>query len=292
MAPDRLTAWAPAKINLFLHVGPVRPDGRHDLDSLVVFAGAQAADRLAVSAGKTTGISVTGPMAAGAGPDADNLVLRAARALAPDAALHFDLEKQLPSAAGIGGGSADAGAALRLVIRWLGLDPARAEALAPGLGGDVLACLHGVPLTMRGDGDRVTRLEPVLPPVPALVVNPGLACPTGPVFRQFDARGGGSGFAEIEIPAFTGAGALIDWLAAETRNDLQAPAIDLVPQIGDCLKRLAALTGARLVRMTGSGATCFALFESLETAHAAGETLAQVAPDWWIRATMLGKGAT
>ncbi len=292
MRRARLAGLAPAKINLFLHVGPVRDDARHDLDSLVVFAGREAADRLSVQAGESTGISVSGPMAAGAGPVTDNLVLRAARALAPEARLEFELEKNLPAAAGIGGGSADGAAALRLVTEWLGLDAACAQGAAPRLGGDVLACLHSKPLMMRGDGNEVTKLTSPLPQLAALLVNPGVPCPTGPVFCRFDAAGGGRSFAEIEVPAFTEARALMNWLGAQTCNDLQGPAIALVPEIGDCLERLAALPGAQLTRMTGSGATCFALFDRLETARAAGKRLLEAHPHWWARATMLGEGAT
>lgn len=292
MPADALTGLAPAKINLFLHVGPPRRDGRHDLDSLVVFAGPEASDRLVVRRAGERAITVRGPMAETAGPDRDNLVMRAASALAPQAGLHFELEKHLPAAAGLGGGSADAGAALRLVTRLLALDPALARAVAPGLGGDVLACLHSTPLMMRGDGERVTRLGAPLPDLPALIVNPGLPCPTGPVFQRFDAVGGRFGLAETNLPDAGDAAALTDWLAAETRNDLQGPAITLVPEIETCLASLAALPGVRLSRMTGSGATCFALFESLETARAAGKRLLEARPHWWVRATMLGKGAT
>ncbi len=292
MSPERLGGRAPAKINLYLHVAPAREDARHDLESLVVFAGPQAADRLAIHRADKTGIEVTGPMAAGAGPDADNLVMRAAQMLAPDTQLHFTLEKHLPAAAGLGGGSADAGAALRLVTGLLSLDPGEAARVAPALGGDVLACLHSCPLVMRGDGDRVAPLTSPLAQLPALIVNPGVACPTGPVFQRFDAMGGGAGFAPLEVPAFEQAERLVEWLASQTRNDLQAPAISLVPEIGTCLAVLAALPGARLARMTGSGATCFALFETLDRARVAGETLSQAQPDWWARATLLGEGAT
>ncbi len=282
---------APAKINLFLHVGAARADGYHELDSLVVFADRNAADRLDVRRSEKLVIDVTGEMAAGAGPDSDNLVLRAARALAPHTGLHFTLEKHLPAAAGIGGGSADAGAALRLVTELLSLPPENAQRVAPALGGDVLACLHAVALVMRGDGDRVTPLATLLPQLPALIVNPGVPCPTGPVFQHFDAMGGGAGLAETQVPAGCNRNRLIDWLAASTRNDLQPPAIALVPQVAACLARLEELDGARLARMTGSGATCFALFETLDRAQAAGETLRRARPDWWVRATVLGEGA-
>ncbi|NBC19774.1 MAG: 4-(cytidine 5'-diphospho)-2-C-methyl-D-erythritol kinase [Alphaproteobacteria bacterium] len=292
MPADALTGLAPAKINLFLHVGPPRGDGRHDLDSLVVFAGPEASDRLDVRRADGRSMTVRGPMAETAGPDRDNLVMRAASALAPQAGLHFELEKHLPAAAGLGGGSADAGAALRLVTRLLALDPALARTVAPALGGDVLACLHSVPLMMRGDGERVTRLGAPLPDLPALIVNPGLPCPTGPVFQRFDAVGGRFGLAETVRPDASDAAALTDWLAAETRNDLQGPAITLVPEIETCLAQLSALPGVRLSRMTGSGASCFALFDGLETAQAAGKRLLETHPDWWMRATMLGEGAT
>lgn len=285
---------APAKVNLFLHVGAVRDDGRHPLDSLTVFAGPEAADRLSLEDGDTLSLTVSGLFAEGAGPDADNLVLHAAAALGVEVgqALYgsFALEKTLPTAAGIGGGSADAGAALRLLCVQYGIDPGHAEAVAPTLGGDVLAAFHNTPCLMRGDGDQVTLVS-ALPPLYAALVNPGVPCPTGAVFRRYDEAGGGTGFAELELPRFSDATSLIQWLAANTRNDLEAPAKALVPEIAELLDVLERLDGARLARMSGSGATCFALFETIKAAEGAAARIQLAYPDWWARASTLGIGA-
>lgn len=286
--------FAPAKVNLYLHVGPARADGRHDLDSLVVFAGPEAADRLSLKPAEAFSLHVTGETAQAAGAGEDNLVARAVRAIeaASGRSLNFaiDLEKRLPVAAGLGGGSADAGAVLRALEDISGLSKARLLELAADLGGDVPAAFLNQPSLMRGDGERVAPVSG-LPPVAALIVNPGAACPTGPVFRRYDERGGGKGFSEIEPPAFSSSAALIDWLADETRNDLEASAVDLVPEIAGVMETLAALPGARLARMSGSGASCFALFETQGEAEDAARYLEAQKPGWWARATQLGEGA-
>lgn len=300
---------APAKINLFLHVGPARPDGRHELDSLVVFAGIDAADRLEVRLSEETDLEVSGPFADGVGLLDHNLVLGAYRRLRSqvridperDSALHFHLEKHLPVAAGLGGGSADAAAALRLMTEEIYDLPARvATDLAPQLGGDVLACVWNVPVMMRGDGDRVS---PIAHPglgklfsrpeggLPAVLVNPGLACPTGAVFDRYDAQDGGADFRQLTLPDMFTADDLIVWLARRTRNDLETAAIDLVPEIGVLLDRLTELPNVRMARMSGSGATCFALFDTMDQSTEAEATLSAERPDWWVRATRLGDGA-
>jgi 4-diphosphocytidyl-2-C-methyl-D-erythritol kinase len=284
---DTLHTLARAKVNLFLHVGPLKPNGRHDLDSLVVFAGPEAADRLTAQRSDILTLSVTGPGAAEAGAGADNLVLKAARALRAEAgitqgaALH--LEKRLPVAAGIGGGSADAAAALRLLTRLWDINLAHARAVAPSLGGDVPVALLGQPALMRGEGERV---EPVtLPaPIPAVLFNPGIACPTGPVFAAFDAAGGGRDFAELgPLPGFADLDALFGWLAAQ-RNDLEVPALALVPKIGPA----TPLPSPHLTRMSGSGATFLALYATLAAAQESADMLSAQHPEWWVRATLLG----
>lgn len=281
---------APAKVNLFLHVGPVKPNGRHDLDSLVAFAGISAADWVKAELADGISLTVTGPFGADAGPVEDNLVLRAAKALQQAAGVsagaRIELQKWLPVAAGIGGGSSDAAAVLRRLTELWGIDPAHARAIAPGLGGDVPVALEGAPARMRGEGERVTPAA--LPWISALLVNPRVPCPTGPVFRAYDAAGGGTGFSEIDPwPEFASAKDLGAWLAAQ-RNDLEAPAIRLVPQIGEVLGLLAEQRGALLARMSGSGATCFALFAELAEAERASIILKQERPDWWAVPTRLG----
>ncbi|WP_321488906.1 4-(cytidine 5'-diphospho)-2-C-methyl-D-erythritol kinase [uncultured Hyphomonas sp.] len=288
---------APAKVNLFLHVGPVQANGRHPLDSLVMFAGEEAADRLSVMISDDLSMTITGPGMTNPdyiGPIHDNLVLRAARALQSETGNRqgaaFTLEKHLPIAAGIGGGSADAAAALRLLTDLWGTDPAAARKVAPALGGDVPVTLEGHAALMQGEGERVRR-APGLPRVPALLVNPNLACPTGPIFRAYDEAGGGAGFRAFgAVPPLQRVRGLVEWLQ-EQRNDLQAPAIAAVPQIAGVLETLSALPDAQLTRMSGSGATCFALFETEDAARRAEAQLSAQRPDWWIRATLLGDAA-
>ena len=297
MKTDDYSALAPAKVNLFLHVGPVQPNGRHPLDSLVMFAGEEAADRLSVMTSDDLSMTLTGPGMTNPdhiGPVDDNLVLRAARALQAETGTTqgaaFTLEKHLPIAAGIGGGSADAAAALRLLTDLWGTDTAAAHKIAPALGGDVPVALQGHAALMQGEGERIRR-APDLPRVPALLVNPGLACPTGPVFRAYDEAGGGAGFREFgAVPPFERVWDLVHWLGNQ-RNDLQAPAIAAVPEIAGVLDTLQALPDVLLARMSGSGATCFALFDTEDAARRAEAQLSADRPDWWIRATSLGDAA-
>ena len=291
------SALAPAKVNLFLHVGPVQPNGRHPLDSLVMFAGEAAADRLSVMTSDDLSMTLTGPGMTNPdhiGPVDDNLVLRAARALQAETGstqgAAFTLEKLLPIAAGIGGGSADAAAALRLLTDLWGTDTAAAHKIAPALGGDVPVALQGHAALMQGEGERIRR-APDLPRVPALLVNPGLACPTGPVFRAYDEAGGGAGFREFgAVPPFERVWDLVHWLGNQ-RNDLQAPAVAAVPEIAGVLDTLEALPDVLLARMSGSGATCFALFDTGDAARRAAAQLSAERPGWWIRATSLGDAA-
>ncbi|MEH6489991.1 4-(cytidine 5'-diphospho)-2-C-methyl-D-erythritol kinase [Hyphomonas oceanitis] len=289
--PTSFSTFAPAKVNLFLHVGPAKANGRHDLDSLVVFAGPEASDRLTVEPSDILTLSVTGPGAEEAGTGGDNLVLKAARALQAEAgikhgaALH--LEKSLPVAAGIGGGSADAAAALRLLTRLWDINPRHARAVAPQLGGDVPVALFGQPAFMRGEGERV---EPVrLPaPIPAVLFNPGMACPTGPVFAAFDAADGGAGFAECgPLPDFADLDGLIEWLAGQ-RNDLEAPALTLHAALKSPEWSLNGPKSPLMTRMSGSGATFVCLYATLDAARESAESLRAQEPEAWVRATLLG----
>ncbi len=269
-----LTEWAPAKVNLSLLVTGRRSDGYHLLDSLVVFG--PAADRVHASAASGLSLQIDGPFAGGLAAEPDNLVLRAARALAvragrqPDAALV--LEKHLPVASGIGGGSADAAAALRVLCRlWaVNLDLA---ALALELGADVPVCLASQPMRMRGVGDVLTPV-PMLPDCGLLLVNPGVAVPTADVFR---ARAAPFSVAADLPSAWRDACALADTLA-DLSNDLEAPAMSVAPVIGEVLQALRGLAGCLLARMSGSGATCFALFADPAAARAAAS---QLPAEWW-----------
>lgn len=276
---DRTNAeYAPAKINLHLHIVGRRADGYHLLDSLVVFAG--IGDRLTVSPSDRLTLSVTGPFAAGLAAEADNLVLRAARALAARAGVQPNgalvLEKNLPVASGIGGGSADAAAALRLLCRFWGLDSRLPGQLAAGLGADVPACVAGVPVLMSGIGEILAPAPP-LPDVGIVLVNPGVAVSTPSVFR---ARTGG--FSDpVRFPGqgWRDADSLVATLLS-THNDLEPPARLLTPAIGDVLDILATTPGCLLARMSGSGATCFGLFAEPEAAEAVARTIGR--DGWWV----------
>ncbi len=265
---------APAKVNLFLHVLGRRADGYHLLDSLVVFAA--VADRLSAAPARALALEIGGPQAASLAAAADNLVLRAARALAPaaPAALRFVLEKNLPVAAGIGGGSADAAAALRLLAR-LGYVGAGAElaSIAATLGADVPVCLASRPARAGGVGERLGP-APRLPEFGLVLANPGVPLATADVFR---ARSGAFSPRAALPDAWASAAAMAADLA-QLSNDLEPPARALCPAIGPVLGALAALPGALLARLSGSGATCFAIFATPAEAEAAAPRLP--AP-WW-----------
>lgn len=284
---------APAKVNLYLHVGGVRADGLHALASVFVFA--DVGDVLTVTPAADLSLRVTGPFAPAlaGGPVADNLVLRAARELRAAAGVrsgaHIVLDKQLPVAAGIGGGSADAAATLRALSRlWridIGAD--RLARLAFGLGADVPACLDGRPVHVAGAGENLAA-GPVLPPVWICLVNPGVATPTGPIFRAFDRAHPHPAAPAFHRPAARTIGALRDLMAA-SRNDLQAPAIAAVPVIAEVLASVSACPGAIEARMSGSGATVFALFASRAAAQRAARVAA--ARGWWSAAARIEGGA-
>lgn len=284
------TALAPAKVNLFLHVGPVDAAGYHPLASLVAFA--DVGDRVTVAPADRLSLTVEGPFAAGLSGLDDNLILRALRALGAaagigDPPLAVTLDKQLPIAAGLGGGSSDAGAALKLARDLLGLalgDDALAD-IAATLGADGPMCVHARTAWAAGRGERLTP-EPRLPPLPALLINPGVASPTGEVYRGYDA-GPPAAADRPSPPRDWSAATVIDWLA-EQRNDLQDAAVARAPAIGEALVAAAALPDVRLVRMSGSGATVFALFDTADAAASAGRRLQTTRPRWWITPANLG----
>lgn len=260
---------APAKLNLTLHVTGQRADGYHILDSLVVFLA--LGDVVTLSPGPLS-LAITGPFAGDLAPDADNLCLRAARLAGQSAAIV--LEKNLPVASGIGGGSADAAA----VLRALDARPMRPETL----GADVPVCLIGRPARMQGLGEIVTPL-PRMPALHIVVVNPRQSLSTPAVFRAMTCRHNAP--MPAQLPAFPDAAALVAFLAT-CRNDLEAAAIGLVPQIATCLAALAQ-QGAMLARMSGSGATCFGLFPDAARAAAACAHIARHHPGWWAAASGL-----
>lgn len=263
----RISEPAPAKLNLALHVRGKLPDGRHALET--VFAFCVDGDRVEGEDSDQLTLSITGPFAGSLGDD--NLVLTAAKRLADTsgtkAGAELRLIKNLPVASGIGGGSADAAAALRLLTRLWSIDPSYAASVAPGLGSDVPACLLSLAARGEGAGDQLELIDLGLDGTPVLLVNPLLPLSTAEVFAGWDG---------------VDRGALGEW--REGRNDLEASARKLVPEIGDVLNWLAGQAGADVVRMSGSGATCFGLFESEEARDRAAEACPS---NWWRLATIL-----
>jgi 4-diphosphocytidyl-2-C-methyl-D-erythritol kinase len=286
---EPLVQLAPAKINLALHVTRRREDGYHDLESLVVFA--DVADEIEAVPSAADSLTIVGPFAKGLGNGESNLVLRAVaafRARWPDAVatgLAMRLTKNLPVAAGIGGGSADAAAALRLMAG-LSNQPIAVSDLsdmAAGLGADVPACLVSSPLVARGVGEVLAPL-PDFPGCHVVLVNPMIPLPTADVFRRLRAH---DNYPLPELPSpLTRPAQLGIWLA-ETRNDLQPPAVKLVPVIGDIVEQLAETQGCMLARMSGSGATVFGLFGSSGQAHQAAQVMRAAHPDHWVAAAPL-----
>lgn len=290
-----LTETARAKVNLTLRVLGRRADGYHDLESLVVFA--DCADTLTLAPGADLSLSTGGPGAQDCGEMSDNLVVRAARLLAeriPGLVLgHFTLDKHLPVAAGIGGGSADAAAALRLLARanTLAIDDARIVDVARETGADIPVCLASKACTMTGVGENLAMLD--VPAMPCVMVNPRVAVATRDVFAALGLAKGEflAGAGDVLLsPGWPQDGASfdrwIDAIAAGT-NDLEKPALQVEPIIGDVLSALRGTGGVRLARMSGSGATCFAIFETIGDAGAAASAIARAHPGWWVHAGVL-----
>ncbi len=263
--------FAPAKLNLTLRVGPPQTDGRHPLDSLVCFT-QRLGDQLNVEAADELRLEITGPFSHGLSAGPDNLVCRAALILAEAAGVpakaHLRLTKNLPIASGIGGGSADAAAAMHALNEFWNIRLLQAELLALGaqLGADVPACLMGQPVHMTGTGETLARTGP-LAAMGVVLVNPGIACPTGPVYRTYDALGAGPALIVQPVPDVSSRENLLAYLHAMP-NDLEQAAISLVPEIAEAMGCLTASPNVRFVRMSGSGATCFALYDDEDAAQA------------------------
>ncbi|MEJ8571719.1 4-(cytidine 5'-diphospho)-2-C-methyl-D-erythritol kinase [Microbaculum marinum] len=286
-----ISEFAAAKINLALAVTGRRSDGYHLLDTLVTFA--DAGDRFDVRSAPDLSLEVTGPFAADLQDDASNLALLAAERLraaafgedvaAPGAVLI--LEKALPVASGIGGGSADAAAALRALNRLWGLDwpLERLASLGLRLGADIPMCLHGRPLRARGIGEDIGLLKG-FPRLDLVLVNPGVAVSTATVFGALAGR-----FSPpLPVAAgLRGLDAAITWLGAAS-NDLQAPAIAAAPVIGEALAALRQTDDCRLARMSGSGATCFGIYADAESARAAAASISAARQGWWVRSVATG----
>jgi 4-diphosphocytidyl-2-C-methyl-D-erythritol kinase len=283
---------APAKVNLTLRVGGRRPDGYHNIESLVAFA--DECDPLRLTLADTLTLSVDGPFAVQSGPAGDNLVLKAARLLARDCPAlkggHFELTKNLPAAAGLGGGSSDAAAALRLLARLneMPADDARLIAAARATGADVPVCLDPRARIMRGIGE-ILSAPLALPALHGVLVNPGIPTATKDVFAAFDAAHPRKEpeLSVSRLPDAADEFTFASWLSRQS-NDLEPAAIALHPVIGEVLSALRAISGCRLARMSGSGATCFGLFGAGE-AEAAAQALHRRHPDWWVRATVFSE---
>ena len=301
-------AFAPAKVNLFLHVGPARADGFHPIASLMAFA--DVGDRLELitfgpghgtpsplqgeGGGQQLSLEVVGPFAAGVPTGEDNLVLRAARALyaragEPAPALRLILSKEIPAEAGLGGGSSDAAAALRLLNGLLDR-PLTEDVLveiAAGLGSDVPACVAARSVVAEGRGERLSP-APVLPTLHAVLVRPPAGASTAAVYRAFDAAGSGAS-ADLPVPVgpLGSTEAAAAWLGA-CRNDLEASAVSVQPLIGDVLALLRAQPETLLGRMSGSGSACFAISASATDARRLAERLSAQRPAWWVKACRLG----
>ena len=286
--------FAPAKINLALHVTGQREDGYHLLDSLVAFA--PVGDRITIGPGDGLSLTVDGPEAAGVPADETNLVIKAAGLLSRGRGAAIRLTKGLPAASGMGGGSADAAATLRgLLAVWF--DDDEAEALAdapdpvldemfrnlPALGADLPMCLQSQTCRAQGIGEQLTFLT--LPPLPAVLVNPRVPVSTPAVFRALDQRRN-PGLPDT-IPSFRNAAQVTDWLA-DQRNDLEVAAGSVVPEIWEVLDAIAVTKGCRLARMSGSGATCFGLYPDEQAAALAEKSIAEAHPGWWVAAGYLG----
>lgn len=298
-----ITERAPAKINLALHITGQRDDGYHLLDSLVVFA--DIGDRLDISKAGNTSLTIDGPQAAGVPQDMSNSIMKAAELFLPqEEGAAFTLTKNLPSAAGIGGGSADAAATLRGLIRlWgdrspdqlflKGLQPDRLsvdefQALSDkvkALGADVPVCLFSRTTRMRGIGEKLNFID-TLPPLRAVLVNPGVSVSTPEVFKAILQKDN-PGLPDTRID-FADAGDYIAWLRA-LRNDMQNAACQIAPKISDVLSQLEHSTGCQLARMSGSGATCFGLYPDAKTASDAAKAMSAAHPDWWVKACKLGR---
>lgn len=284
--------FAAAKINLALHVTGRRDDGYHLLDSIVAFA--DVGDVLRLGRSSTTALTVSGPFGQSLQGEGDNLVLAAARSWAgqygaSDHGAEIELIKALPVASGIGGGSADAAAALRGLNRLWRVEPPAdgMNSLALKLGADVPVCLHCGSCRMSGIGEAISPIGQ-MPKFAAILVNPAVPVATAQVFSKIGLEPGGSGKGALdEIPTGSDAGDWLTWLK-DQRNDMQDAAIELTPVIGECLATIANREGCQFTRMSGSGATCFGLFATPAQAKAAAAELSAAQPQWWVADTTIG----
>ncbi len=286
----KIERLAPAKVNLYLHVGPLGADGYHPLASLVTFA--DIGDIVSIEDAPAMELALSGPFAGEVGAEDDNLVVRARRAV--EAAFRPDwrpfrlgLEKRLPVASGLGGGSADAAAALQLMTDRSRLaqdagDERTLFSVARDLGADVPMCLAGKPHLARGRGDMLSP-PPAFPTLDAVLVNPLKPSPTGAVYRAYDAAGAPGDAEPLDAPESMARAADVARFLARGRNDLEAAAISLQPAIAEALAAMNSRPETLFARMSGSGATCFALCASLADRRALAAALTDAYPRWWVR---------
>lgn len=287
-----LTDVAPAKINLTLHVTGQRPDGYHLIETLCVFA--DFGDRVSVCFAENDTFEITGPFAEALAGDAPNLVLQARDILRQASSNHdcgpvsIRLEKNLPVASGIGGGSSDAASVLSLLTKlWdLPLNSADLATVGLKLGADVPMCLRRKPLVARGIGEELQMLQD-FPQLTMLLANPGVAVPTGGVFERLAQK---QNDRHPALPCDLGPLSLAGWLG-ETRNDLQAPAVELVPEVNEAIELMDS-HGAEFSRMSGSGATSFGIFTDEKAARSAASAIAKQKPEWFLRVVKTGGSAT
>lgn len=273
MRPVNTRVFAPAKVNLTLHVTGQRDDGYHLLDSLVVFT--NVGDVLTVTLGRDDGLSVTGPFASDVPTGQENFIRKVAELYRFDASLSFQLEKNLPVASGIGGGSADAGACVRALYALAGDQPLPDFTALTAIGADLPMCVSSVPARVGGIGELIDPI-PDLPVVSLVLINPGVPVETPAVFKALRSR------TNPPMMRFPGPGAdFVGWLA-DQRNDLQAAAITVAPTVRLVLEALASSKGCRLARMSGSGATCFGIFDNDAAAQLAAAELSSASPQWWV----------
>lgn len=280
-----MKVFAPAKINLTLEVGRPRADGLHPLQSLVMFA--DVGDRIEVAEADTLSLAITGRFARALPVSDDNLVLRAARALAPDRGAAITLEKNLPIASGIGGGSSDAAAALIALSELWGIDDDLTD-VAAQLGADVPVCLSGDSAYMTGAGEICVPV--VVPELDAVLINPLEPLPTAHVYRCFDDLDLGGDFRERPPPSLKTRRDAIAY--AKTGNDLWPAALTAMPELGAIATSLTSEEGVLYAALSGSGATMFALTENAVAASALAEKLSAAHPNWWIKPTCLGARLT
>mgnify|MGYP001198109728 FL=1 len=283
------TAWALAKVNLYLHVGAPGAGGLHPVDSLVMFSDTRAADRISARPGPQLSLKVEGSGAKSLKNAPNNLTLAAGMALREACergglGAHLVLHKELPVAGGVGGGSSDAAATLHVLNEMWGIEFGQTalERLAVQLGSDVPACVRLRPLVMRGTGERL--IDAVAPDMPAVLVNPGIALETRKVFAKFDQMGANRNFREVEPPVGDDLQGFVASLQ-QYRNDLQAAAVAISPEIERVLNMIRSEPGCLLARMSGSGPTCFGIFESDAAAEGAARRISEKKRKYWVRAT-------